>query len=790
MTERTFLTTNHWGTYRAVVEDDQLIDMRPFEEDADPSPIGNGIVDALNAPSRITAPMVRESWLRDGPGACTDQRGKDRFVEVEWPEVEALVANELTRVRENHGANAIYAGSYGWASAGRFHHAQSQLKRFLNCAGGFTSSKFTYSFAAAEAMIPHVLGSYREFLNTTTSWASIAEHGELVVAFGGIPIKNAQIDAGGMGAHSQRAGVEQAIAGGVQFINISPLKSDVIPEANAEWLPARPNSDVALMLGLAHTIYTENLHAPAFLDQYCVGFERFADYLTGATDGIPKDAAWAAPLTEVPADTIRALARRMARSKTVISVSWSLTRQDHGEQPFWMAITLAAMLGQIGTPAGGFAFGFAATNSIGADYPLLKGGSLPQGQNPISDFIPVARITDLLLGAGKKAPFDGQVLEYPDVKLIWWAGGNPFHHHQDLNTLAKAWERPDTIICNEWCWTPTAKRADIVLPCTTHVERNDISMSQRDPYLIRVAQAVAPPKNVRDDYDIFRGIARQMGFEDRFTEGKSADDWIREIYGKIAYSKGNVGDLASTELDSGPSDQPKLDLPEWDSFCAKGWHRVEPAKTPRIMLADFVRDPVAHPLDTPSGKIEIFSETVASFDYENCLGHPVWFTPYEWLGNATSDDLHLISNQPGTKLHSQLDQGAVSRAGKINDREPVQIHRDDAQTRGIAHGDLVRLFNARGACLAVAQITGDVRHGVLQMATGAWWDPDETGMCRHGNPNALTRDKGTSDLGQGPTAHTCLVQIERYRGLAPAVQAFDPPDIIAKGQRSSSASGG
>ncbi len=776
------LTTNHWGTYRTVVRDGKLVEMRAFEEDKDPSPIGEGIVDALDAPSRITQPMVRESWLRDGPGARTELRGKDRFVAVSWDKVEKLIAGDLTRVRRDHGDNAIYAGSYGWASAGRFHHAQSQLKRFLNCSGGFTSSKFTYSFAAAEAMIPHVLGSYREFLNTTTGWSSIAEHGELVVVFGGIPIKNAQIEAGGSGTHQQREGLAKAIAAGVNFVNISPLRDDVIDETQAAWLPARPGSDVALMLGLAHTIYTEDLHAPDFLSRYCVGFERFAEYLTGASDGVAKSADWAAPLTEISADTIRELARRMTRSKTMISVSWSLTRQDHGEQPFWMAITLAAMLGQIGTPGGGFAFGFSAVNSVGADYPLLKGGSLPQGQNPVSDYIPVARIAELLSGPGAQAPFDGADLTFPDIRLVWWAGGNPYHHHQDLNRLAKAWEKPDTIICNDWCWTPTAKRADIVLPCTTHVERNDISMSQRDPYIIRTTKAVEPPESVRDDYDIFRGIARCMGLEDAFTEGKSADDWIKEIYAKTDYSEGKVGDLASTQVEQDQPDQPSLTLPDWESFCAKGWFKADMPKTPRIMLKTFVEDPDANPLATPSGKIEIFSQTVHDFGYETCPGHPTWFAPYEWLGNAEAGELHLISNQPTTKLHSQLDQGAISRAGKIEGREPVRLHPDDAAARGISDGDMVRLCNDRGACLAVAQLSDSLRPGVLQMATGAWWDPDEHGMCRHGNPNALTRDKGTSELGQGPTAHTCLVQIERFEGVAPAVQAFEPPEIITPDQ--------
>ncbi|MEO1538101.1 MAG: molybdopterin-dependent oxidoreductase [Pseudomonadota bacterium] len=772
------LTANHWGTYRAIVENGRLVEMRGFEEDPDPSPIGQGIVDSLDAPTRIRQPMVRESWLLNGPGAHTEKRGKDRFVAVSWGKVEKLVAQELTRVRRDHGDTAVFAGSYGWASAGRFHHAQSQLKRFLNCSGGFTSSKFTYSFAAAEAMIPHVLGSYREFLNTTTGWGSIADHGELIVAFGGVPLKNAQIDAGGLGVHAQRSGVERAVAAGVKFVNVSPIRDDVLPETQADWLPLRPNSDVALMLALAHTIYTENLHSKAFLDRCCVGFDRFEAYLIGQHDGVPKSAEWAAELTEISATTIRELARLMAQSRTMLSVSWSLTRQDHGEQPFWAAIALAAMLGQIGMPGGGFAFGLSALNSIGAEAPLLKGGSVPQGENPVDDYIPVSRISDLLLGAGETLTFDGELITLPDIRLVWWAGGNPYHHHQDLNRLARAWEKPDTIICNDWCWTPTARRADIVLPCTAHVERDDICISQRDPYILRVTQAVEPPQTVRNDYDIFRGIARELGLEDRFTEGKSPAEWMKEIYEKTVYSDGKTGDLVSTEAAKDATSHNSLRLPEWENFCVRGWFKVDMPASPRIMLQAFVEDPETNPLATPSGKIEIFSEEVHGFGYATCPGHPMWFAPYEWLGNAASDELHLISNQPSTKLHSQLDQGSVSRAGKIGGREPVRLNTADAEARGISDGDLVRLFNARGACLAVARVTDAVRKGVVQIATGAWWDPDETGMCRHGNPNAVTRDTGTSELGQGPTAHTCIIRMERYEGKPPPVRAFVPPEII------------
>jgi len=133
-------------------------------------------------------------------------------------------------------------------------------------------------------------------------------------------------------------------------------------------------------------------------------------------------------------------------------------------------------------------------------------------------------------------------------------------------------------------------------------------------------------------------------------------------------------------------------------------------------------------------------------------------------------------------LHSQYDNGGYSLASKVSGREPVWINPDDAAARGISDGDIVRLFNDRGACLAGAVITPNVRAGVLQLATGAWYDPETPGeigaTCVHGNPNVLTHDKGTSTIAQGTSAQTCLVQLEKLEGDAPPVKAFVPPEIV------------
>ena len=297
------LTAAHWGVYRAEVTDGKLCALHPFEHDPNPSPIGNGYLGVLDDALRIDAPMVRKSWLENGPGSACHKRGTDPFVEVTWDQAEALVANELSRVTSLYGNEAIYGGSYGWSGAGRFHHAQSQLHRFLNCIGGYTKSVNTYSLAAGEVILSHVLGDPATFIHNPPSWQSVIDSGELLVAFGGMPLRNSQISSGGTGAHRARSALSEAKNNGVSFVNISPVRSDVADDLNAEWVAARPGSDVAIMLAIAHELLKNNWHNRAFLDRYTSGFDNFARYVTGQTDSVVKSATWAVSYTHLTLPT-------------------------------------------------------------------------------------------------------------------------------------------------------------------------------------------------------------------------------------------------------------------------------------------------------------------------------------------------------------------------------------------------------------------------------------------------------------------------------------------------------
>lgn len=757
-------TSLHWGAYRPQVVDGELRALVPVEWDSDPSPIGDSVADALTSPTRIRRPAVRRGFLEgqlEGQGGSPELRGQEPFVEVSWDVALDLVAKELKRVKAEQGNQAIFGGSYGWGSAGRFHHAQSQLHRFLNGFGGYVASVDSYSLGAGRVLMPHIVGNMDWLLAAHTSWKNLAQHCELFVAFGGLPAKNAQTSPGGASDHLLTKALQDMSAAGVEFVNVSPLRDDLSGPARNEWLPVRPGSDTALMMALAYVLVTEGLHNEDFVQRYAVGYERFRDYLLGRTDGQPKDPEWAQALTDISAAQITDLARRMASKRTMINIAYSLQRSVHGEQPFWMTVTLAALLGQIGLPGGGFGLGYGCMNNTGSGRKAFSGPRFSQGQNTVKDFIPVARVVDMLLNPGAAFDYNGQQRHYPDIRLVYWAGGNIFHHHQDLNRLLKAWQRPETIIVHEQFWTAQAKYADIVLPATTALERNDIGSSASDRFMIAMQQAIEPVGESRDDYAILAELSGRLGFADGFTEGRDASGWLRHIYEE---SRGRAGEFG-------------IQLPDYDQFWHDGVFEVEYPELDTVLLQAFRKDPDAHPLPTPSGRIEIFSERIAGFGYADCPGHPVW------LDNTAADyPLHLLSNQPKTRLHSQYDHGSYSRSSKIQQREPLTLNTDDARTRGISDGDVVKVFNDRGAFLAGVIVSDNIRPGVVQIATGAWFDPlvhgEPDSLEKHGNPNMVTEDVGSSSLSQGCSAQTATVDIVKWEGELPGITAFEPPVIM------------
>lgn len=760
--------SSHWGAFYARRGKDRL-EITPHEGDRAPSPILQNMSNALDHPARVLRPAVRESWLRDGPGPRSRKIGEP-FVEVSWEKAACLLADEIRRVRENYGASGVYGGSYGWASAGRFHHAQSQVHRFLNTAfGGYVAGVSSYSAGASAPLLPRLIGSFGDISRNTVSWKQVVAETDVIVSFGGMPLRNTAIGNGGVSDHIEHDAMRRVSARGGVFHLFSPIRDDMPDDINVVWHSIRPGTDTALILAMAYVIQDEGLADTAFLEKYCVGYEHFRDYLLSDTDGGPKTPAWAESITGVAASTIADLARDMVRCKSLVSVAHALQRAEFGEQPVWAALALAGMVGQIGLPGCGFTYAFGSLAHTGRQKVSVPIPVLPQGRNTCREWIPVARISEMLLNPGASFSFMGERRTYPEIHLLWWAGGNPFHHHQDLLRLTEAVGRVDTSVVQEQVWTATAKSADIVLPISFSLERSDFGATRNDPRLFAMQQLCPPKGEARSDYDALVSIAEALGPTEHqsFTEGRTADEWLRRLYEPTRIALEERG----------------LFAPDFDTFWERGWLDLPCEPDSGGFLEAFRNDPVSAPLGTPSGRIEIFSEQIASYGHDDAPGLPVW-RPHRRAPDAERP-YFLIANAPSTRLHSQLDFGATSAAAKVAGREKLRLHPDDAGRLRLASGDIARLENEYGACLAGVEVSTLVMPGVAHLQTGAWFDPqpDPDGtariFCAHGTANVLTPDVGASQLTHGCTGQIARVAIRKWTGLVPPVRAFDPPPFTS-----------
>ncbi|MFV0334907.1 MAG: molybdopterin-dependent oxidoreductase [Tropicimonas sp.] len=746
-TPRQILHQSHWGMFHAEVENGRLTGVRPHHMDPAPSEMIASITEWANPEHRVLHPRIRRGWLdaheRGRPDTNRDGRGHDEFLRVPWDEAIDVVAGEIRRVRDDFGPASIFAGSYGWASAGRFHHAASQLKRMLGLAGGYTGHFDTYSIAAGPVLTKLVLGDREVCAGRGTTLDTVVASTKTLLVFGAISPRTAQNEAGGLGQHRIDGYLRGLAERNVQVKLISPCRDDLPEHVSAQWLPIRPGTDAALLLALSAEVFLTGRADEAFLERYCSGVAPFRDYLTGRADGTRRDAGWAAPITGIPAETIRDLAHQVSKTRTMISLSWSLQRARFGEQAYWAAIALASVTGQIGLSGGGFAFGFGSVGGNGAPYGFTRSPALPSVENPADSAIPVARVTDMLLNPGEEYSYFGEVRRYPDVRLVYWAGGNPFHHHQDLRRLERAWQRPETIIIQDPVPTATVERADIVLPACSTLERADIAGSRRYEYIVAMKPVIAPMGEARSDYVIVGAIAEALGIGAAFSEGRTEMEWLEHIYQR---SREDVEEKTGREL------------PDFGTFWEQGMVEV-PMLEGRTYLDTFRQNPEGAPLATESGRIVLFSPKVAAGAEVGFAPHPAWFEPEE---EALPDTLHLLSPQPGGRLHSQLGTGPSSRKRKLHGLERLRIHPKDAAARDLEDGERVVVFNERGRCLAALDVTADVMPGVVCLPTGSHlrFDPAQQGDLEiSGNPNVLTRDVPASSFSQGCAAQTCRVRI-------------------------------
>ncbi|RLA05330.1 MAG: trimethylamine-N-oxide reductase TorA [Gammaproteobacteria bacterium] len=720
--------------------------------------------------SRVKYPMVRKSYLEHGPGANREARGSEDFVRVSWDKATSLIAGELKRVIKEHGNSAILTSiSSAYLTSGRINYEGACMSRLANLMGGFTDCVSEYSTGAAQTIMPHITGSTDVYAQQT-SWKTVMENTEVIIFWAVDPMKTLQAGFSpnmGLGLDWMK----KIAKTNKKFIMIDPQRSATAIDFGAEWIAPVPNTDVAMMLGMAYALQETGLENKEFLDEYTSGYDKFLPYLLGKTDGTPKTPEWAESICQIKADKIREIAKLIATKPSLLMSGWSMQRADHGEQPPWMLVTLACMVGQIGLPGCGYSMGQNYPDS-GADLgqaptiPYLDYGDYPDDAPAL---IPAARTTDALLNPGEVIDYNGEKITYPDIKMIFNEYGNPQCRHQERSKMLTAWKKPDTIVTHEICWTASAWMSDIVLPVCTALERNDIDACAVGSAITPIKAAIEPEFESKEPFTIFTEIARALGIEEEFTMGKTTMELINDSYDTARKRAKNNG----------------IEMPEFEEF----WEKGEPLEFPIdekdegfVQHQEFREDPLLEPLGTATGKIEIYCKNIEKMGYDDCGPHPTWYEPFEYLGSpiAKKFPLHMVSPHPRYRLHSQYNQCQSLRdIYNVAGHEPVTINSKDAKLRNIKDGDVVRIFNDRGQTLAGARVTDNIRPDVISLCEGGWYDPVERGvpgsLCKHGHANTLIKDKPTSKLAQSCNSNTALVQIEKYLGKVLPVTAFDPP---------------
>ncbi len=734
-----------YGAFWAMVEDGKFVKAIPRTE-YDPRPtkmVTHGAVSRVYSPTRILHPYVRKSYLDGLNGDRKPElRARDEFVRVDWDTALGLTAKAILDTIEAHGNEAIFSSSYGgWAHGGVMTPNVLQ-GRFFNLIGGMSVTVGDYSGGAAQVVMPHVVGDM-EVYSRQTSWWQILQNTEQFVLVGVDPHKNGRAE-GRTTDHSMYPRWEAIREAGVKFISINPQRTTTDDWLEAEWIKIIPNTDTALFMAMAQHLIERKKHDVAFLNTHTVGWEKYADYLMGKTDGVQKTPEWASKITGIPVNKIRALANNANNRRTQFAGSWAIQRAHHGEMPYWAMVAFTCITGQFGAPGGGIGFSWHWGQGGALFAHAVTPGGLPQGRNRVLGICPASRISEMLLNPGKEFTHNGSTRTYPDAHMVYNAGNNFASHQQDTNELLRALQKVHTVVCQDCWWTASAQFADIVLPACTTLEKNEISSggtySKDKVYAMR--QVIKPLGESLDDFEIFRRLAALFNVEAQFTDNLELDEILQNSYEKSTASE----------------------VVDWEEFWENGVARVPTPTEERLWTrhGDFREDPKANPLATASGKVEIFCQNIADMDIPDCPGMPMWLEPAEYLGNAPEDGmLHLVGPHPYNRIHSQFAQSDLRHELNIEDREFVRVSIEDAEDRGIADGDLVELYNDRGAIIVGARVDDGIMKGVLSLYEGAWLSFDSKGRCNSGAINMLTSSRPASGLSQATTANTCLVKLRK-----------------------------
>ncbi len=633
-------------------------------------------LERVYSPDRILHPMRR-----------TGEKGSGEFTRVSWDEALDEIAERLGAIARNPGPQAIlpysYAGTMGlvqWGSMDRrfFHRlGASLLDRTICTAAGYAGSR--YSIGTVAACDPEDL-----------------VHSRYVVLWG-VNVLSTHLHFWPLIAGARQRGA--------RVVCIDPIRTRTA--AASDWHVAlAPGTDAALALGMAHVILAEGLEDRDYLERHAVGLEAFRHRVRHFS---PRRVA---ELTGLDAEDVARLAREYATRRPAGMV-WGLGFQrTAGGGMAARAITLLpALVGAWREVGGGIFRG--RSGAIGANPAIQRADLIPPDTRTINMVELGKALTDPALD--------------PPVLALYVYNSNPAVVAPNQALVERGLRRADLFtVVHEQFWNDTAACADLVLPATTQLEHFDLIPSWGHYYLTANRPAVTPLGEARPNSEVFRLLARRMGFDDPCFQD-SDEDIARQA---LAYGHPHLRGL------------------ELETLLERGWQRVN---VPRGYT------PYAEGgFPTPSGKCEFYSEAMAVAGLDPL---PAFVPPRE--SPRTAPDLarrfplQLIS----AKGHYFLNTSFSAQPSLARDEGPpvVELHPEDAGPRGIATGDRVRVYNDRGDFLATARVTADrVRPGVCFTAFGHWHRRSPGGRA----VNYTTSDALT-DFGGGPVFYDNLVQVKR-----------------------------
>ena len=692
----------------------------------------------LYSAERLLYPMMR-----------VGERGEGRFKRVTWDEALDHIAKKMVELKTKYGPTAILDQAYAGTSYGVLHKSdqiEGLLARFLGMFGCRTNSWSVPSYQGTTTSSRWTFGTIEDG-NEDDTFA----HSKLIIMWGWNP---AYTFHGGNTFYYMRMAKQR----GCKFVVVDPQYTDSCAAYDAWWIPIKPNTDAAMLAGMAHYIFANNLQDQKFIDRFVQGMdagtmpdwakgqESFKDYILGKSDGIPKTPEWAAQICGVAAADIRKLADMYARTKpAALKASWAPGRNAYGEQYNRMAAALQAMTGNIGI-LGGCAEGVGkGWHAESVAYPYDEYANVwwasiksDRWAHCVLNYPNVKREE---IGCWPRDDeLDGKI---PNIKAIFWQGSDWFNQLTNINKEIQAINRMELVVCMDSTITPSGLFADVLFPIATHFERHDVALPwYKGHYYIHRPKVIQPLGESKTDFQVFTELAYRIGhltgIGDHFGKSYNPkanrdyfhhDDAVDEAYLREWWEHKVMAHQHVTM--------------SWEDFKKHGVYKFKLDK-PHVAFRDQIEN--GKPFQTPSGKIEILSSELAVVEdwAKTRYGSPIpsipkWIEPVEYLDSpiAKKYPFHLISPHPRHRTHSIFNNCAWLRETY---EQEVTINASDAARLGIRTGDTVEVWNDRGGVVVPAYVTERVLPGVLVLHEGAWLDLDKEGWCRAGNPDVLTDD--------------------------------------------------